>query len=262
MQFLSDVFVPCPICEGKRFKPEVLAIQWNGKSVADLLQTTVSEAMVFFAGQASIRSRFTALEAVGLGYLPLGQPLNTLSGGESQRLKLVRYLSGYAADSGAEASGLGSQPRTDGALLLLDEPTTGLHRHDVKRLLEVLQRIVDRGHSVIVIEHNLDVLKSADWILEVGPDAGAQGGRVIAEGPPEQLIKADTATTPFLREALNCSAGSPDPASSGYQAGSGDPALQLAAEEAAPYQAGLTMNAGELTVIGARENNLKNISVS
>jgi excinuclease ABC subunit A len=266
MQFLSDVFVPCPICEGKRFKPEVLAIQWNGKSVADLLQTTVSDAIAFFAGPvggvpsprgdaaalAAIRSRFAALDAVGLGYLPLGQPLNTLSGGESQRLKLVRYLSGYA--SGKAESEIENQKseieNPAGALLLLDEPTTGLHRHDVKRLLEVLQRIVDRGHSVIVIEHNLDVLKSADWILEVGPEAGAEGGKIVATGTPEDIAAATTATSPFLRAAL---AGIEEPA--------------LAAEAAASYEvsapaSGLPSPASALQVLGARENNLKNISVS
>jgi excinuclease ABC subunit A len=288
MQFLSDVFVPCPICEGRRFKPEVLAIQWNGKSVDDLLHTTITDAIAFFAPQnrnewrassadasraastpqrdsdpragapsprndnaslEAIRTRFASLDAVGLGYLPLGQPLNTLSGGESQRLKLVRYLSDYSGQLGEQSSD------TTGALLLLDEPTTGLHRHDVKRLLEVLQQIVNRGHSVIVIEHNLDVLKSADWILEVGPEAGTDGGRIIAEGPPETIAQSASATAPFLRSALE-----------------GEREL-MAAEDAGPYGATAsklqtpdpgshTPTSGFLTVIGARENNLKNINVS
>ncbi|MBI5425538.1 MAG: excinuclease ABC subunit UvrA [Opitutae bacterium] len=239
MQFLSDVFVPCPICEGRRFKPEVLVIQWNGRSVADLLNTTITDALALFAEHATIRSRLAALDAVGLGYLTLGQPLNTLSGGESQRLKLVRYLSEYAGTTGAATT-------SGGALLLLDEPTTGLHRHDVKRLLSVLQRIVDRGHSVIVIEHNLDVLKSADWILEVGPEAGAGGGRIVAEGPPEQIAAAETATSPFLRAAL----------------ADNEPVL-AAAEDAAPYVAAPSArNSHTLELLGARENNLKNISLS
>ncbi len=236
MQFLSDVFVPCPICEGRRFKPEVLAITWNGHSVADILATNVGDSLAVFAAHPEIHRRLAALDEVGLGYLPLGQPLNTLSGGESQRLKLVRYLSDFTDEA---------TTTVQGALLLLDEPTTGLHRHDVKRLLAVLQRIVDRGHSIVVIEHNLDVLKSADWILEVGPEAGAQGGRIIAEGSPADLARADTATSVFLRHAL----------------ASTEPML-AAAEDAAPYQAALTMNPGELTVLGARENNLKNISVT
>ncbi|MDI1248546.1 MAG: ATP-binding cassette domain-containing protein, partial [Lacunisphaera sp.] len=274
MQFLSDVFVPCPICEGKRFKPEVLAITWSGQSIADLLAMNVTDALKLFAGHDEIHRRLAALAEVGLGYLPLGQPLNTLSGGESQRLKLVRYLSEFTDESDAgralrptSAPAVGDKPRPTEeparALLLLDEPTTGLHRHDVKRLLEVLQRIVDRGHSIVVIEHNLDVLKSADWLLEVGPEAGAAGGKIVAEGPPEALARAATATSPFLREALNCRAGSLHPATAHDQAGSDDPALHLAAaEDPAPYQASLTAGPGELTVLGARENNLKNISVS
>ena len=231
MQFLSDVFVPCPVCEGKRFKPEVLAIVWNGRSVADLLAASVADALPFFAGQVEIQKRLSSLAAVGLDYLTLGQPLNTLSGGEAQRLKLVRYLGTFTEDEPAPA------------LLLLDEPTTGLHRHDVARLLTVLQTLVDRGHSVVVIEHNLDVLKSADWIIEVGPDAGAGGGRIVAEGPPEAVILRPSATAPFLAEAL---AG-------------GAPAA-LAAEDAAPYSA--LAPSHQLTLIGARENNLKDLSIT
>ncbi len=251
MQFLSDVFVPCPLCEGKRFKPEVRAITWNGHSIADLLATTVGDSLALFAAQPEIHRRLAALDEVGLGYLPLGQPLNTLSGGESQRLKLVRYLSDYA---GEDLQPQIENPKSKipaGALLLLDEPTTGLHRHDVKRLLAVLQRIVDRGHSLVVIEHNLDVLKSADWILEVGPEAGVEGGRIVAAGPPESLARLDMATSPFLQAALQtCNL-------IGYKL----PEL-MAAEDPAPYQTGLALGAGELTVLGARENNLKNISVS
>ena len=282
MQFLSDVFVPCPVCEGRRFKPEVLAIQWSGRSVADLLATSISDALPLFAGHAAIRQRLASLDAVGLGYLTLGQPLNTLSGGESQRLKLVRYLGGYAAEGaefGVSSSALSEtvsrrsnsktgtrnpEPKTQspepsqGALLLLDEPTTGLHRHDVKRLLSVLQALVDRGHSVVVIEHNLDVLKSADWILEIGPDAGANGGRVVAEGTPEQVAAADTATSGFLRAALAESSGFRVPRSE-----------LLAAESPARYEAVQpgTRNpeletSSMLRIEGARENNLKNISLS
>ena len=238
MQFLSDVFVHCPVCEAKRFKPEVLAIQWNGRSVADLLATSVTDALPLFAEHPSIRSRLASLDSVGLGYLTLGQPLNTLSGGESQRLKLVSYLSGYTSAASP----------TVGALLLLDEPTTGLHRHDVKRLLSVLQALVDRGHSVVVIEHNLDVLKSADWILEIGPEAGAGGGLVVAEGPPETVADSATATAPFLRGAL----------------GKIPFDDRIAAEDAAPYeaQAPLALATGDLVITGAREHNLKNLSLS
>jgi len=242
MQFLSDVFVPCPICEGRRFKPEILAATWNGRSVSDLLNTSIAEALPLFAGHAAIRARLASLEVVGLGYLTLGQPLNTLSGGESQRLKLVRHLAGFTAAS--PRSEVPKSPTPSGALLLLDEPTTGLHRHDVKRLIAVLQALVDRGHSVVVIEHNLDVLKSADWLVEIGPEAGSAGGRLIAEGPPETVARAATATSPFLRESLG-------------QVLRDKPAL-LAAEEPAAYGSAASC----LTITGARENNLKNLSLS
>jgi excinuclease ABC subunit A len=269
MQFLSDVFVPCPVCEGRRFKPEVLAIAWHGLSVSDLLATSVTDALPLFAAQPKIQQRLAPLDSVGLGYLTLGQPLNTLSGGESQRLKLVRYLGTFAADSDQskfqnpiDAAGRQSDKSKApaAALLLLDEPTTGLHRHDVKRLLAALQALVDHGHSVVVIEHNLDVLKSADWLLEVGPDAGANGGRIVAEGPPELVALADTATSPFLRAAL---------AEDSRFDGHGSPLL--AAEDAAPYGAVISNRVPRtvtsisnctLEVVGARENNLKNLSLS
>jgi excinuclease ABC subunit A len=252
MQFLSDVFVPCPVCEGRRFKPEVLAITWNDRSVADLLATSIDDALALFSDHAAIRSRLASLQSVGLGYLTLGQPLNTLSGGESQRLKLVRYLSGFTGETPSAKNAKSAEAANvpQGALLLLDEPTTGLHRHDVKRLLSVLHALVDRGHSVIVIEHNLDVLKSADWILEVGPEAGAGGGKIVAEGTPETLARTDTATSPFLREAL-------------AEHARGHVEL-LAAEPPAAYLTPLAV-AGTSSVLrldGARENNLKNISLS
>ena len=262
MQFLSDVFVPCPVCEGRRFKPEVLAIRWHEKSVADLLATSVTDAIPLFASEpvggvppprttaaalATIRQRLSTLESVGLGYLTLGQPLNTLSGGESQRLKLVRYLGAFTATPEQSPIGNRQSAISPGALLLLDEPTTGLHRHDVKRLLAALHALVDAGHSLVVIEHNLDVLKSADWILEVGPEAGSAGGRIIAEGPPEFILRTTTATTPFLMAALAAD----------------DEALPLAAESAAPYSARVTPAvATSLRIDGARENNLKNLSLS
>ncbi len=258
MQFLSDVFVPCPVCESRRFKPEVLAIRWNGHTVADLLATSVTDALPLFAAEPEIQRRLAPLEAVGLGYLTLGQPLNTLSGGESQRLKLVRYLSTFttnteSADPATLPPSSGLRPPASGApagaLLLLDEPTTGLHRHDVKRLLAVLQALVDRGHSLIVIEHNLDVLKSADWILEVGPEAGANGGRIVAEGTPEDLARVSTATSPFLHAALAQFHGLSEI----------HPEL-AAAEDAAPYASRLMPHALQIT--GARENNLRNLSLS
>ncbi|MBL9208828.1 MAG: excinuclease ABC subunit UvrA, partial [Opitutaceae bacterium] len=254
MQFLSDVFVPCPVCDSRRFKPEVLAIAWNGRSVSDLLATSVSDALALFADHPAIHTRLASLDAVGLGYLTLGQPLNTLSGGESQRLKLIRYLSQFTGAPSSAPAG-DPQPAPGQALLLLDEPTTGLHRHDVKRLLTVLHALVDRGHSVVVIEHNLDVLKSADWLIEIGPDAGARGGRIVAEGPPEAVAQADTATSPFLRDALRVRQPGADPDS-----------LPLAAEDAARYGPTAASLApvvpSVLRIDGARENNLKNLSLS
>ncbi|MDX2186783.1 MAG: excinuclease ABC subunit UvrA [Opitutaceae bacterium] len=229
MQFLSDVYTPCPICEGKRFKPEMLEIKWNGLSVADLLETQVERALALFADFPKVASRLKPLVDVGLGYLTLGQPINTLSGGESQRLKLVHYLAGLDPAS------------TVPALLLLDEPTTGLHRHDVARLLQVLHALVDKGHSLVVIEHNLDVLKSADWIIEIGPEAGARGGQVVFAGPPEDAARAATATARYLSAALE-----------GEERGTArvdDPSLPRFQPPAF------------LEVHGARENNLKNLTV-
>ncbi len=254
MQFLSDVFVPCPICEGKRFKPEVLAVTWQGRSVAELLQTSIADALPLFAEHTAIQQRLQSLDTVGLGYLTLGQPLNTLSGGEAQRLKLVKYL-GLGDFSGTSNSKIENQKsKIPGALLLLDEPTTGLHRHDVGRLLGVLQALADAGHSVVVIEHNLDVLAAADWIIEVGPEAGAAGGRIVAEGPPEHLAaltgKKATATSPYLAATLD-----PDKTCHVIR----DKSLGVAAEEAVAYA---PERVGGLNIVGARENNLKNLSLS
>jgi excinuclease ABC subunit A len=253
MQFLSDVFVPCPICEGRRFKPEVLSIRWRQLSVSDLLATSISDALPLFDSHPAIRARLASLESVGLGYLTLGQPLNTLSGGESQRLKLVKYLGNFTGTTSPppQISNPTSEIPT-GALLLLDEPTTGLHRHDVKRLIAVLQALVDRGHSVVVIEHNLDVLKSADWLIEVGPEAGAEGGQIIAEGPPEVVARARTATSPFLRQALSAAASEGEWADSRL----------LAAEDPARYNATPAVSGARLVLTGARENNLKNLSLA
>ncbi len=233
MQFLSDIHIPCPVCEGRRFKDEVLAVTWREKSVEDVLRMTTDEARLFFRDQRTIEPRLRSLCEVGLGYLTLGQPLNTLSGGESQRLKLVKYLAGL--NPGVEDE--------KGALLLIDEPTTGLHRHDIKRLIGVLQALVDRGHSVVVIEHQLDVIKAADWLLEIGPGAGAEGGKLVAQGTPETLAAAACPSAPFIAAALG---GVPEPA-------------VRAAEPAAPYRA----NNGDtaISLAGAREHNLKNLSV-
>lgn len=250
MQFLSDVYVPCPVCEGRRFKDDILAITFEGKSVADILAMDVSDAVEFFSQKAKIKHKLQTLLEVGLGYLPLGQPLNTLSGGESQRLKLVKYLARIDDDAA-------------GALILLDEPTTGLHRDDVKRLIAVLQRLTDLGHSLIVIEHQLDVLKCADWIIELGPGAGAKGGRVVFEGTPEKMTKAKTESSAYLEEALQEKAAFE---SKVIEVNFESEAL-LAAEPATAFRskrkpASKTLPpASHLQIIGAREHNLRNVSV-
>ena len=214
MQFLSDVFIRCPACNGRRYRRHILEVKLHdsgGRSwtIGDLLEATVDEGMEFLAGCAEARAARQAreglslLQEVGLGYLRLGQPLNTLSGGESQRLKLVSHLAEVRgiAQVGVEAA-QGSAARRS-ILFLLDEPTTGLHFHDVRVLLAALQRLADAGHSVLVIEHNLEVIKSVDWVIDLGPEAGEAGGRIVVEGTPEQVAACRTSHTGrFLREVL------------------------------------------------------------
>jgi excinuclease ABC subunit A len=180
MNFLPDVYVPCEVCKGKRYNREALEIHYKGKSIADVLDMTIEEAMSFFANVPSIYNKMKTLNDVGLGYMRLGQPATTLSGGEAQRVKLATELSRRA---------------TGRTMYILDEPTTGLHFADVDRLLSVLQRLVDTGNTVVVIEHNLDVIKSADWIIDLGPEGGDAGGRVIAQGTPEDVAENESSFT-------------------------------------------------------------------
>jgi len=188
MHFLPDVYVPCEQCHGKRYNRETLEVRFKGKTIADVLEMPIEEAFDFFAHIPKIRRRVEALNDVGLGYMRLGQPATTLSGGEAQRVKLAAELCKVA---------------TGQTLYILDEPTTGLHFADIQRLLEVLQRLVDAGNSVIVIEHNLDVIKVADRIIDLGPDGGEEGGRVVATGTPEQVARVATSYTgAFLAELL------------------------------------------------------------
>ena len=206
MQFLSDLYVRCAECEGRRFQPHVLKVEVHRKSIHDVLELTVDEAIQFFAQigeQKTLSDPLDILEEVGLGYLRLGQPLNTLSGGESQRLKLVRHL----AESGKRKESEDADPQNNGSasrnLFIFDEPTTGLHFDDVATLLQMFQRLVEVGHSVVVIEHNLEVLKCADWIIDLGPEAGDDGGEVVAAGTPEQVAKvSESHTGNFLRQVL------------------------------------------------------------
>lgn len=214
MQFLSDVFIRCPDCQGRRYRPHILEATLSDAaakrhwSIADLLEATVDEVIEFLRGLTNLRPAARAvqslalLQEVGLGYLRLGQSINTLSGGESQRLKLVSHL--------AAVRGLGEAVTDKSILFILDEPTTGLHFDDIRVLLAVFQRLVDAGHSVIVIEHNLDVIKSADWVIDLGPEGGEGGGSIVAEGTPEQIARSPVSHTgEALRKIARLNAGHP-----------------------------------------------------
>jgi len=188
MQFLADVFVPCEQCEGKRFKPQVLEVKYRGRSVDQVLDMTVREALGFFSSSPKVLRRLQVLDEIGLGYLRLGQPATTLSGGEAQRIKIAAHLSSHTGDR---------------VLYILDEPTTGLHFDDIAKLLAAFRKLLQAGHSLLVIEHNLDVIKTADWIIDLGPEGGEEGGRLVTAGTPEQIIKVETShTARYLRDVL------------------------------------------------------------
>jgi excinuclease ABC subunit A len=200
MNFLPDVKVLCDSCRGRRFNSETMSILWRGKSVGDLLAMNIDDAVEFFAAHSSIHHALRLLQDVGLGYLTLGQPSPTLSGGEAQRIKLVTEL---AKVRGPERRA--PRQTAQHTLYVLDEPTVGLHMADVEKLIHVLHRLVDAGNSVVVIEHNLDVMAEADWIIDMGPEAGAGGGKIVAAGPPSAIMKAGgshtgTVLKEFLRD--------------------------------------------------------------
>lgn len=174
MHFLPDIYVPCEVCKGKRYNKETLEVKYKSKTISDVLDMTVEEALEFFKNIPRIKDKIQTLYDVGLGYIKLGQPSTTLSGGEAQRIKLATELSKRA---------------TGKTLYILDEPTTGLHIADVHRLIDILQRLVDTGNSIIVIEHNLDLIKTADYIIDLGPEGGDGGGEIVAVGSPEQIVK-------------------------------------------------------------------------
>jgi len=225
MQFLSDIYVPCPVCEGKRFQPPTRAIHWQGKSIDELLAMDIRDAIDFFDKHRLIVDKLRPIQSVGLEYLSMGQPLNTLSGGEAQRLKLIRHL--------------GKSPRSKGShtLLLIDEPTTGLHRHDIRKLLDVFQVLVQEGNTLIIVEHHPDILKSVDWLIEMGPGAGSMGGRIVSTGLPLEASESSSPTREY----------------------------PLAAESPLPYNGSLKNTISRPTSIeieGACENNLRNIDVS
>jgi excinuclease ABC subunit A len=188
MQFLADVFVPCEQCEGKRFKPQVLEVKYRGRAVDQVLDMTVREALTFFSSSPKVLRRLQVLDEIGLGYLRLGQPATTLSGGEAQRIKIASHLSSHTGDR---------------ILYILDEPTTGLHFDDIAKLLAACKKLIQAGHSLLVIEHNLDVVKTADWVIDLGPEGGEEGGHVIATGTPEQIAQNEASHTGrYLREVL------------------------------------------------------------
>ena len=189
MNFLPDVYVPCEVCGGKRFNRETLEVKYKGKSIFDVLDMTIEEALEFFKAVPSVTRKIQTLYDVGLGYMKLGQPATTMSGGEAQRVKLATEL---------------SKRPTGKTIYILDEPTTGLHFEDVRKLTEILRRLSDSGNTVVVIEHNLDVIKSADYIIDLGPEGGSGGGTVIATGTPEQVAKnAKSYTGKYLKKYLS-----------------------------------------------------------
>lgn len=234
MQFLSDVYITCPLCRGNRFKNEVLEVTKNGMNISDIFKLTADEAIDAFYEYPTIVGPLEYLSRMGLGYLILGQPINTLSGGEAQRLKLVRLLR--------------PESMTNRKLIILDEPTTGLHFEDIKRLINVIQNLVDRGNTLLVIEHNVDVLKSADWIIDLGPEGGDRGGYVVSCGPPEEIAKTKKSYTgKFLSMAIKGSttAGTHPP-----QATVEDKNSKKTNEQELP-----------ISIKGAREHNLKDLNV-
>ncbi len=188
MHFLPDMYVPCDVCDGKRYNRETLEIHYKGKTIADVLDMTVEDAVEFFSAIPAIHRRLQALMEVGLSYIRLGQSAPTLSGGEAQRVKLAREL---------------AKRDTGQTLYILDEPTTGLHFHDIDKLLNILHSLRDKGNTIVVIEHNLDVIKTADWVIDLGPEGGKGGGMIIAEGTPEEVAEnKNSHTGEFLKPML------------------------------------------------------------
>ena len=207
MHFLPDVYVTCDVCKGKRYNRETLEVKFKDKSIADVLDMTVEEGAEFFKAVPSIRDKLETLARVGLGYIHIGQQATTLSGGEAQRIKLAKELSRRA---------------TGRTLYILDEPTTGLHFHDVAKLLEVLHELADAGNTVVVIEHNLEVIKTADWIIDMGPEGGDGGGRIVAEGTPEDVAQGEGELHGAVSEgAAGARAGGAQEQRQGEEAGGG-----------------------------------------
>ncbi len=241
MQFLSDVYVPCPECQGKRFRDEVLEVRYQGKSLTDILNFTVAEALAFFGEQKELKRRLSPLAAVGLEYMRLGQALTTLSGGEAQRLKLATHIAKERPTDSAD----------HGTLFIFDEPTTGLHFADIQKLLNAFDQLVECGHSVLIIEHNLEVIKYADYLIDLGPEGGDGGGTIVAEGRPEEVARVRASHTGrYLKEVLGPASTAQRPQPKRRKAKS--PAQPLAAEVG---------SGRSIAIIGAKEHNLQDISV-
>ena len=189
MQFLADVRLKCEACDGRRFKEDILEVRYNGKSIFDVLNLSIDEALAFFEARKDIIGKLQSLMDVGLGYVRLGQSSSTLSGGEAQRVKLASFL--------------GKKNSKERILFIFDEPTTGLHFHDIKKLLRAFNDLIEMGHSLVVVEHNIDVIKCADWIIDLGPEGGKNGGHLVYEGEPAGLIEVDESyTAHYLSEKL------------------------------------------------------------
>jgi excinuclease ABC subunit A len=205
MQFLADVELICEECKGTRYKPQVLEVRYRGNNIHEVLNLTVKEALRFFAEVPKLAEKLRVLEEVGLGYLRLGQSATTLSGGEAQRMKLAAHLQPAGREIGRLSAARGEDPRRKRRLLyIFDEPTTGLHFDDVSKLLAAFRRLIDAGGSIVVIEHNLEVIKTADWVIDLGPEGGARGGKVVGAGPPEAIAKlTDSYTGKYLARMLN-----------------------------------------------------------
>lgn len=230
MDFLEDAWVECPLCDNQRFDPETLSVYYKGKNIYDILEMDVNQALLFFQNIPSIRKKLETLQEVGLGYLKIGQPSTTLSGGEAQRIKLAKEL---------------VRPSTGSTLYILDEPTTGLHFHDIHHLLNVLHKLVELGNTVVVIEHNMDMVKTADWLIDLGPEGGFEGGELIAEGTPEKIAKMDTPTGKAIFEALHHHSAQK---------------IQEVKSQRKSYIPPKPIT--NITVCGAEQNNLKHINVS
>jgi excinuclease ABC subunit A len=233
MQFLSDVYTSCPECHGSRYREEVLEVTYRGRNIRQVLDLTVAEALEFFKDTAEIRDGLAPLRAVGLDYVRLGQPLTTLSGGESQRLKLAAHM---------------ARARKAGTFFIFDEPTTGLHFHDIERLLWAFNELIDQGHSVVVIEHNMEVVKSADYIIDLGPEGGDAGGEIVAKGTPAEIIRVEGSHTGvYLRPYLKTT---------------GSPFTPILESVGVPHGTPQPVDANAIAIVGAKEHNLKNISLN